>query len=942
MKRKCQVIASVFVIGVLGWLLGGRWQPARAVDNPAPSLQAAPVATEASSATHASRLRRLRDFVAVQSLHMMPPGHRAAVESALIPLGEFIAAGTQAAPAVVGHCPPDAAVRATLAPIHRSALETMLARKNAGATVPFLCFAPDTPEEIVTAFNEAMGWNDSRANLTSRWSSTATDGGGLGQGQPTTLTYSFVPDGTFCPNITGFSGNSDLFAYLNGIYGAPATWQAVFAQVFARWEELSGLNYVHEPNDDGVQLNSFSGVLGVRGDLRIAGIFLDGASGVLAYNNFPQDGDMVIDTGDNYFTNTANNSRRLRNVAAHEHGHGMGLLHVCPVLQTKLMEPFVTTIYDGPRHDDIRGAQRHYGDPFEPDNAPADATDIGALTIGVPLTLGTVPAPAVANSSILSIDANGEQDYFRFTVNSPLTLTVTVTPQGTSYDSSVQSGSCGLTGNCCDGNIINSVAMANLNVQVIDQNGVTVLATAAAAASGSPETISDLDLFTPGNYYVRVYEGDSPSEAQLYTLVLSAVEPPFVPLTISLPNGAPSQLPPGAPTPFGVTIAPGDEILTPASPMLHYRYSGGAFTALPLTPAGGNNYTATLPAADCADAPEFYVSAVGDTSGEVTSPPGGAGAPYTAIVTSGLDVVFADNFELNQGWTVSGDAADGHWQRGDPVNLNRGDPASDSDGSGQCFLTDNDPLNSNSDVDDGSTILTSPVIDLSQGGVISYDYWLNDVANGLLNNDALTVEVATDAGGTNWTTLRTYTTAQAAWRSDAIDVGTEVPASATIRVRFTASDLDPQNVVECGVDAFLAEGFTCESTGTCADGIQNQGEDRIDCGGPCPACECTGDGDCGDGLFCNGAHSCDAFGACQDNGVPCAGQSCRESDDACIVYGDGDHDADGDVDLKDYAGVQACFGAEAFGACERVNLSGDAVVDDADAADFVPLLNGPQ
>ena len=41
-----------------------------------------------------------------------------------------------------------------------------------------------------------------------------------------------------------------------------------------------------------------------------------------------------------------------------------------------------------------------------------------------------------------------------------------------------------------------------------------------------------------------------------------------------------------------------------------------------------------------------------------------------------------------------------------------------------------------------------------------------------------------------------------------------------------------QNQGETGVDC----GGPCDACHTCEDGIQNQGEDGIDCGGPCDAC----------------------------------------------------------------------------------------------------------
>jgi hypothetical protein len=77
---------------------------------------------------------------------------------------------------------------------------------------------------------------------------------------------------------------------------------------------------------------------------------------------------------------------------------------------------------------------------------------------------------------------------------------------------------------------------------------------------------------------------------------------------------------------------------------------------------------------------------------------------------------------------------------------------------------------------------------------------------------------------------------------------------------------------------------------TCNDGIQNQGEDLIDCGGPCPACDCLTDPECDDYEFCNGEELCDGFGHCQAGDDPCLpGDLCDEANDVCVTpYCDND------------------------------------------------------
>ncbi|HHN79061.1 MAG TPA: choice-of-anchor B family protein, partial [Phycisphaerales bacterium] len=138
---------------------------------------------------------------------------------------------------------------------------------------------------------------------------------------------------------------------------------------------------------------------------------------------------------------------------------------------------------------------------------------------------------------------------------------------------------------------------------------------------------------------------------------------------------------------------------------------------------GGGVFSFTFPSVACGGA-TFFVSADA-TNGQTFTLPAD-GSSYSASVVSSLVGVFADDFQTNRGWTVASTASDGQWQRGVPVNAGRGDPPADADGSGMCYVTDNSAANGgNSDVDNGSTTLTSPVLDLTRNVRISYAYWLN-------------------------------------------------------------------------------------------------------------------------------------------------------------------------------------------------------------------------
>jgi len=231
---------------------------------------------------------------------------------------------------------------------------------------------------------------------------------------------------------------------------------------------------------------------------------------------------MVLDSQDTGNWASAGNANRfLRNVIAHEHGHGMGLLHVCPANATKLMEPFISTAYDGPRQDDIRAAQRQYGDPYEANDTSATAKPLGALAIPGAIAFGTQPAPVAgtsdANAALLSIDADGETDFWSFTVAATASVTATVTPVGSTYLNAPQDA------NCNTGSNFNALAVSDLVVSIIGTNGTTVLGTGNASAVGVAETLSSIILPGAGTYFLRVTEGNSPAESQSYRINLSAV-----------------------------------------------------------------------------------------------------------------------------------------------------------------------------------------------------------------------------------------------------------------------------------------------------------------------------------------------------------------------------------------------------------------------------------
>ncbi|MBC8105215.1 MAG: matrixin family metalloprotease [Anaerolineae bacterium] len=353
--------------------------------------------------------------------------------------------------------------------------------------------------------------NPTAYQIGARWSSTASGGTGT-TGSGITLSWSIVPDGTTLTSGNGeANAPSTLISRLNTRYGSQATWLPLFQQVFDGWSAISGITYIFQPTDDGVAMSqNNNGVLNVRGDVRIGGHPVDGASGVLAYNYFPNFADMTLDTnefdGGGFFTSSSNNSRNLRNVLAHEHGHGLGFNHVDPTNGTKLMEAFANSSFDMMQFDDMLAVQRSYGDFYEKsggNNAFGTAVNRGTLIDGI----DTVQKLAVSTTTDL--------DWFKFTIGNNRNVTVNVTPVGPTYMQGSQGGST---------SSFNAMNQANLQVALFASNGTTQLAIANTNAIGLAETITGQNL-PAGTYFIRVNDQTgSPNAVQAYTLSTTVTE----------------------------------------------------------------------------------------------------------------------------------------------------------------------------------------------------------------------------------------------------------------------------------------------------------------------------------------------------------------------------------------------------------------------------------
>ncbi|MCP3980917.1 MAG: S8 family serine peptidase [bacterium] len=291
---------------------------------------------------------------------------------------------------------------------------------------------------------------------------------------------------------------------------------------------------------------------------------------------------------------------------------------------------------------------------------------------------------------------------------------------------------------------------------------------------------------------------------------------------------------------------------------------------------------------------------------EVGSDPCGGGICDEAT-DSCSTLAYEWNMNSNPGWTMSG-----QWAWGQPTGgggqHGTSDPTSGATGSNVLgYNLSGDYANNLAE-----THLTSTAINMSglTNATLRFQRWLGVEQPAY---DHAYVRVSNN--GSSWTTLweNSAEVSDGGWTQQEFDISSVADNQSTVYLRWTMGTTD-SSWQYAGWNIDDVEIHASGGGPSCTDGIQNQGEDRIDCGGPCAACDCTGDGACDDGAFCNGSETCDAFGSCQagttvdcddglycngaetcdnvagcqsgtpvscDDGVGCTSDSCNEGSDSC-------------------------------------------------------------
>ncbi len=172
---------------------------------------------------------------------------------------------------------------------------------------------------------------------------------------------------------------------------------------------------------------------------------------------------------------------------------------------------------------------------------------------------------------------------------------------------------------------------------------------------------------------------------------------------------------------------------------------------------------------------------------------------------------YYDDFTLNLGWTESGNATSGKWVRAVPVgtsfsNTNDCNPGADANGdcADMCFVTGNGGgTYSFDDIDNGNTVLSSPVFDASTMGdpFVYYTRWFFNTSNG---NDSLIVRINNGSTTAILEVVTKSSSGMSSWQNKSFRIANYIAPSNNMRITVEANDWPSGggHVVEAGFDFF--------------------------------------------------------------------------------------------------------------------------------------------
>ncbi|RKX23832.1 MAG: hypothetical protein DRP45_09580 [Candidatus Zixiibacteriota bacterium] len=255
-------------------------------------------------------------------------------------------------------------------------------------------------------------------------------------------------------------------------------------------------------------------------------------------------------------------------------------------------------------------------------------------------------------------------------------------------------------------------------------------------------------------------------------------------LGFDYPGGTPSTFTPGEAATFDVIVSGinGGTSIS-GTGQLHYSLNGGAIQTDWMTENTPDNYTATLPALNCGDLVEYYVSAEEVSDGRLYDPD--PASPYRGRPATGSPmIIFEDDFETDKGWST-----EGQWERGTPTGS--GGEYGNTDPSGAHSGSNEYGYNLNGDYpnDLPERHLTSPAIDCSQRINTHLKFWRWLGVEQRIYDHAY---IRVSNNGTSWTTVweNSLEIADNSWTEAEVDISAVADDQSTVYVRFTMGSTD--------------------------------------------------------------------------------------------------------------------------------------------------------
>ena len=182
------------------------------------------------------------------------------------------------------------------------------------------------------------------------------------------------------------------------------------------------------------------------------------------------------------------------------------------------------------------------------------------------------------------------------------------------------------------------------------------------------------------------------------------------------------------------------------------------------------------------------------------------------------EILIEDDFESDSGWVVESSSSAGLWERAIPnATFYEGQdvqPGYDHSSDGDyCFVTGNGVSNSVGfdDVDAGSTILYSPIYDLSDYStfIVSYWRWYTNNVGDNPGNDLWKVEISNN-GGNSWSSLEVTSQTDNFWKNIQLVMNSDLfDFTDQMQFRFIAEDIQYPgdsgsggSIVEAALDDF--------------------------------------------------------------------------------------------------------------------------------------------